>query len=286
MLKKGVNIITLAILIVVIMNTVHADNFALLEWLIVFPMVLLLPLSALATFSDVDGRGNVIGSGFMFLNWGLFAVLQPWIWFTLLDRGYRSTCEVKGFIYADFDLYDPAFVSYAGVFAAFSCAIGSLCFIILIVFIALCMLSTINSTAGDILLSISTAWSGCREILTNLAHSRLLRVVSHKTLRKMRCALRIIWGLSGISILVFTQLVIKGNDIEIVHITKLSTGQIIPLIVGLCTFFSTAWEIYEDRAHIALVIAVTNRWTSFRMGRRAAQGEADGIPMDNIMHAV
>jgi hypothetical protein len=56
----------------------------------------------------------------------------------------------------------------------------------------------------------------------------------------------LIIGLSGTSVIVFVEVTIKINNIDLTGATLSNTSQLIPFLVGLFTFLSVAWSVLKN----------------------------------------
>jgi hypothetical protein len=76
--RRGVNIISVAVLVSVIRNTIQG-SFALSEWNVVFPMALILPMITLIPTYSGEILEELVRTGVTLLIWSIYSVLQPWL---------------------------------------------------------------------------------------------------------------------------------------------------------------------------------------------------------------
>jgi hypothetical protein len=261
--KKGYNIITFAILIIFLKNTLK-NSFALLEWSILFSMVFLLPVPVFMQVIAEDLRNEVdlIGSGIMLLNWGLLSVLQPWLWFTLKDQGRRPECKVKQFMAIYVDLYGHRYILYSKILAILYCVLGVFYLFGAVILIGEGMKKAIRSSERPSGMPV-----GLKILHFFIAIARKIRHKRGNTPQMPQAMTRFsetssftdgsspreimftrtIAGLVGVNMIVITEKILSGNHLDLSDVPLSSTGQLIPFIVGLCTFISTLWSIFKDR---------------------------------------
>jgi len=212
--KKGTTIIGFAILIVLIRNAVQG-SLAVFEWDLVFTMVFLLMSIAFIPLTIMGSRNS---SAALCLVYGLYAVLLPWIFFTLADQGRREDCELKAFLFAYFDFYNIHWVAFLKALSVFSCLTG----IIFIVAGFALLVYRLTADDGDDKADIDD------------------------DMRSGFVALAIVALVIGVITIVFTEKLISGNDVDLSDDSLGSTNQLIPFLVGLFTLMSTIWTVFDD----------------------------------------
>lgn len=121
--RKGLLIIGCAVLITLIRNAVQG-SFAVFEWYVLSPLVIILPITLIPNF-DVKIAPKDLGSlGAWVCLYGIFLMLQPWIWWVKLHQGTRPSCNPKALIYAVFNLYNSKFIRFNKVMSIISCVGG------------------------------------------------------------------------------------------------------------------------------------------------------------------
>ncbi|KAL4744927.1 hypothetical protein BDW72DRAFT_199128 [Aspergillus terricola var. indicus] len=248
--RRGVVLVSLAVFIIIVRNTLNG-SFALLEWSIVFPMAIWAPLFVLFWASMID-QDDAPGAISLLAIMGSVLVTHPWIWFTRIQQGRRPECEVKAFIFVYFDFYNRHFQSFEKFLAVIYCLSGC---------------SMIAWAIINIWLYISRGRNGidgCKRPAAGDDHmdipevqmpriSSILRIDTtntEETNKKSRASrygimLMKFIGLApaGISTIVFGEKILAGNNIDLSDAPLLSTGQLIPFIVGLAGLVSTVWSV-------------------------------------------
>jgi hypothetical protein len=274
--KKGLNIITFVIFIILLNNTVN-NSFALLEWLIVSSLVMFIPVSVFvsAIIIDIGKVDDLIGSGIILFHWSLFCVLQPWLLFTLREQGRRSQCEAKQFFFAYLDLYNPRFVLLSKFCAIICCIMGVVLIPGSIFLVGKGMAKSISLRTKDTSESQTPAdTTGSAETSSDERNE-----AGMSTLEKYANYLKAGMALTGVYTIVYTEKMISGNNIDLSDVPLSSTGQLVPFIVGLCTFVSTIWAILKDRAErrrLKAIVQVHKDVEKGKTGGKAAGNEDAG----------
>ncbi|KAK3356619.1 hypothetical protein B0T25DRAFT_565963 [Lasiosphaeria hispida] len=234
---KAVNTIFSAILIVLIRNAA-LGSFAVLEWQIATVLVFLLPLASLLITFMLGGPG-LASWGAFFILYGLYAALQPWLFWTLLEQGRDLACpSIRMFIYAPFDFYNPIYVKFIRAMSIISCVSAPL------PIIGGCYLIG-SSMKGRRTLRETSISRRIKEAKAEVAGSDIdLDMVKRSGLTRVVMVIAILFG--GCAGIVSVERVISLNSIDLTEVGFLSTGQLIPFLVGLFTFISTAWSIITN----------------------------------------
>ncbi|KAL4998737.1 hypothetical protein BDV10DRAFT_184873 [Aspergillus recurvatus] len=252
--RRGVILISLAVFIIIIRNTLNG-SFAILEWSIVFPMAIWAPLLVLF-FTSLMDQDDAPGAISLIAIMGSVLVSHPWVWFTRTQQGYRPECEVKGFVFTYFDFYNRHFQSFVKFLAVGYC-IGGCALIVT----ALVKLQRYISNRGDgnhrSERPADTAAGGNGQVdifRTQTSHSpgpprsdttNAGQAILHS--RAFRYGIMLVKFVAlapfGISTIVFAEKILAGNNIDLSDAPLLSSGQLIPFIVGLAGLVSTIWSV-------------------------------------------
>lgn len=233
--RKGLNIISSAVFITVVRNTVQG-SFALFEWYIVFPMVIFIPIFSLVTFNAKEIVKEIVSMSVWFFLNSTYSLLQPWIWWIKLHQGSRPQCNPQVLIYAWFDLYNPKYVTFGKVISIFVCITGA---IILLSSLALILAAGFNG--DEIEKYINSVLHQMRAESPHSHHQQ-----DEKSSGK-NVGMALLSSFPGITVIVFTELVLKRNRVDLSGAPLTSTSQLLPLLVGIFTFVSTIWSIVTDK---------------------------------------
>jgi hypothetical protein len=226
--RKGVNIISCAVFITVVRNTVQG-SFALFEWYIVFPMVFL-PVISLPSLEPKEILKGLGSMGVWMVLYGVYSVLLPWIWWVKLYQGSRSNCHPQVLIYAFFDLYNPHYVTFGKAVSIIACITGA---IMLILGIALIIAAAFSAA------KIEDAFTS---FLKDLSNKEVKESIKGYSLLMAICS-----AFGGVSLVVFTELELKRNKVDLSDSPLTSTNQLLPFLVGLFTFISTVWSVMTEK---------------------------------------
>ena len=225
---KAVNIIFSAILVVLIRN-VTLGSFAVLEWQIATVLVFFLPLSSLM-MAFLLGSPGLASWGTFFILYGLYSAIQPWLFWTMIDQGRDLSCpSIRMFIFATFDFYHPSYVKFLRAMSILAC-IGS----------------PLPLIGGIALIVMSMRG---RKSLRDDDDSDVeeLNVIKKSGIFRGFIVSAILFG--GCTGIASIEKLISLNGIDLSDVAFLSTGQLIPFLVGLFTFISTAWGILTNKGH-------------------------------------
>jgi len=234
---KGLNVITLAILIILILNATKG-SFAVFEWLLVFPMVLL-PSAGVMFLFDWE---TCVTSACFGIVYGLFCLLQPWLYWILLEQGVKPGCDPKYFIFVYFDLYNPTYVRFLRAMSIVACIAGVAIFV--------CSIVTVVYGVFTPAEKLRRRDEDHNNIMNTIGLGRGTEL-SDESLRgamKIAMALTAIpLSAGGIISIVFTEKLLSGNDVNLSDASLKDTSQLIPFLVGLFTLVSTIFSSFKDR---------------------------------------
>ncbi len=216
--KKGAAIIGFAVLIILIQNAVQG-SLAVFEWQIIFQMMFTLMVGAYGPLTVLGSKGS---SAALCLIYGLYAVLLPWIFFTLGDQGRKDECELKAFLYVYFDFYDVHWVAFQKASSIFTCFTGAFLIIAGVIF-AIFMITEDDEDDEGVLSNYPEIEKG------------------------FRFGFAVIGLFIGASMIVSTEKLITGNAVDLSEASLSSTNQLIPFLVGLFTSISTVWSVVKER---------------------------------------
>lgn len=97
--KKGTAVLGFALFIIFVRNALQG-GLAVFEWQLLLQTVFVLVTAAFLPLAFV---GGIASSAALAVVYGLFAVVAPWVYFTLADQGLKDGCELKAFIFTYFD---------------------------------------------------------------------------------------------------------------------------------------------------------------------------------------
>jgi hypothetical protein len=220
--KKGNAVIGFAVLIILIRNAMQG-SLAVFEFEILFTMMFLLMGVA---FIPLAMLGDRLTSAALSIVYGLYCAVLPWIFFTLKDQGRKDGCELRGFFFAYFNFFNVHWVGFLRFSAVISC-IGGSTFII-----------------GGFIYGISKLrrTKGKEEEEEDEDEKE-----EEKEGTQIVCAVFAFLALPiGIASIIFTEKMISGNNIDLSDSKLISTSQLLPFIVGIIGFISTAWTVTKD----------------------------------------
>ncbi|KAL4942967.1 hypothetical protein BDV06DRAFT_221658 [Aspergillus oleicola] len=271
--RKGVSVISLAIFAILIRNTLNG-SFAILEWSLVVPMVMWAPFLVLLPRSLVDVQDRA-GSAFFLCVMGLVMVVHPWVWFMRTQQGRREGCEVRGFVFAYFDMFNGSFVAFQRFMAVMYCLTGT--FLIVWAFIKFGAGLDVSSpdAEGD---AEGGEQEGGGQGQQQSAGAVTFDVPYDETHRFDRWFFRIFFLIFfapvGIMTIIFGERILERNDVDLSDSPIGSSSQLIPLIVGLTGLISTVWSATYGAyvSHVRLK-EQGQPGSSGQVGNRANQAE-------------
>lgn len=247
--RRAVILISLAVFIIIVRNTLNG-SFALLEWSIVFPMAIWAPLLVLF-FASITNQDDPPGTISLITVMGSVLVTHPWVWFTRTQQGRRPECEVKGFIFVYFDFYNRHFQSFVKFLAVVYCMSGCGMIIWAIISILLYIAKSRKGNdgretpaAGDNQVNITQMQTQHISSSPEVDTTNMMEIL--KKTRPVRAAmmqLKLLLVAIGVSTIVFAEKILAGNNIDLSDAPLLSSGQLIPFIVGLAGLVSTIWSV-------------------------------------------
>jgi hypothetical protein len=213
--RKGNAIVSLALFIVLVRNSLRG-SLAVFEWQLIFTMMLFLLSVA---FVPLIFLGGWTSAALLFITYGLFSVLLPWVYFDLVDQGRMEGCELKMFLFTHFDFYNVHWIGFLKFQSIMACLVGVVCIIVGLGFIA-CRL-----------------WFGWDDIPSNRNND------SEDNWSRAQFALSAL--LVGIVTIIFAEKLISVNNVDLSEVSLISTSQLIPFLVGIITFISTVLSIWD-----------------------------------------
>ncbi|KAJ9160518.1 hypothetical protein NKR19_g3191 [Coniochaeta hoffmannii] len=221
--RKGVYTVNAAILVAMIRDSTMAGNLAAFEWYILLQIAVLVPASLSFEMSDDEPLTLAV----CIMIDGAYAVLQPWVYFKRLDQGWSSSCpSPKVYIFAEIDFYHPRFTAFLRAMAVISCVYGVMLFF-----------------WAWVLLAVRSPWvrrehPGWTKKVMGTMKEQEYSVLSWKNAWSMGSTL-----FFGLVLIAFTEKTLAINNISIPGTTVASTGQLIPLLVGIMTTLSTFYTV-------------------------------------------
>ncbi|KAK0641373.1 hypothetical protein B0T16DRAFT_461446 [Cercophora newfieldiana] len=232
---KSINIIFGAILIVLLRNAT-LGSFAVLEWQIASVLVFVLPLSSMI-LAFLLGSPGLASWGTFFILYGLYSALQPWLFWTRIDQGRDLSCpSIRMFIFAVFDFYHPSYVKFLRAMSIIACICSPVALIGGITLIVMSMKG--KKSVRD------TIVEKMREATQDGSSDIDLSVIKRSPVFRLIVIPLLFGGCTGI---VSVEKLISLNSIDLSDVEFLSTGQLIPFLVGLFTFISTIWGIITNK---------------------------------------
>jgi hypothetical protein len=227
--RRAINAIAIVVVTNTLINTTKG-SFAMLEWYIVFSMVLILPLTASIPFSWTAIKDDIIGISCLLLLYSIYGVIQPWLYFTIPRQGYKDGCPAKIFLYAPFSVYNTHWVGFTKATAI----LGSISSAILI----LVFLSSIYHGILDGLRAEPPQTKDPGK--TTSGH--LEQIINKTVLKWSARYLKVVIGFSGASSIAFVEETIRVNHIDLSGAPLTATGQLIPFVVGLFSVVAVMWN--------------------------------------------
>jgi len=232
---KLVNIIFAAVLIVLIRNA-SIGSFAVLECQISAILVFFLPATSLIWSSFAVDNPGLASWGFFYILYGIYGVIQPWLFWKLLNQGRKESCpSFKMFVFAPFDFYNPNYVR-AGKLASVILCVGLSAFIL----IGACCIY--YGMRGATSLSGTPFGKVAKRGKDQIKGMMGLAPQEGKKLGRFRAIGVVAVLASGAHAMVIVEKIISINHIDLSEVAFTSTGQLIPFLVGLFTFLATLWS--------------------------------------------
>ncbi|OAA59193.1 hypothetical protein SPI_06395 [Niveomyces insectorum RCEF 264] len=229
---KAVNVMFCAVLIVLIRN-VGLGSFAVLEWQIAVGLVLILPLSPLI-FAFILGGPGLASWGVLFVLYGLYACLLPWLFWMKLDQGRHVHCpEVRMWIFASFDFYNTHYIKFLKALSIIACFGGA--FIVVLGLYLIYSRMDGNRTLAD-------TW-----IAEKVKENTDAPAPSSEDTSGARLVLVLLFLFGGGLTIATTEKIIHLNQIDLSDANFSNTGQLIPFLVGLFAVISTIFSGMFDR---------------------------------------
>ncbi|KAK4446343.1 hypothetical protein QBC34DRAFT_331879 [Podospora aff. communis PSN243] len=220
---EAINILTFAILVVLIRNT-REGSFAALEWFLTYPTILVTFISLCFALPIWDNAGILLCYGVTLC---LLSVCQPWLYWRRMYQGSKAECEVRYWFFGERNFFGQVWVTFFRVISILAC-IG-----------------------GVVLFSLAAAYAFRKkivrlEVLLHLAEPKAPRDKQRGTRSNN---IRMGFKLFGIAFLLFvgavtmrmTEMTIQLNEIDLSEAPLDSTSQMIPFLTGLLSFLSTLY---------------------------------------------
>ncbi|KAH0551611.1 hypothetical protein GP486_007172 [Trichoglossum hirsutum] len=205
---KNARIATNVITIAVFANTFRGareGSLVAAEWWIVLWLTFFLSLHNFpADLKRASGSGGV-----MLMLWSMITAAQPWLYFKGLDIGHKPNCVVKVFFFTGINVYNHVWRTIWKVGSGFECLTGFYFFVLGGAIIVRELFGQGERSGLDN--DIST-WTAGRKVLMTFAQL-----------------------ITGITSIVQVEMTIRVNRIEFSSTTLLSSGQLIPLLIGCLT---------------------------------------------------
>ena len=228
--RRAINAIAIAVVTNTLINTTKG-SFAMLEWYIVFAMVLFLPITVAVPYSWTAIKDDMIGISCLLLLYSIYAVIQPWLYFTIPRQGYKDGCPAKIFMYAPFSMYNTHWVGFTKAAAILGSISGG---ILIFVFL------------GSMCYGI---WDGLRaepSLTKSLAAddhtSEDSEQIDKAVLKWSAPVVKLYFGFSGGSSIAFIEETIRVNHIDLSEAPLTATSQLIPFVVGLFSVVAVMWS--------------------------------------------
>ncbi|KAK0702828.1 hypothetical protein B0H67DRAFT_614131 [Lasiosphaeris hirsuta] len=224
---EAVNILTFAILIVLVKNTLNG-SFATLEWFLTYPTILVTFFSLFFALPRSNNKGRLLCYAFTL---SLLTVCQPWLYWRRMYQGRKSECVVRYWFFGVRDFYGQTWITFFKVMSILACAIGALS-LVAVLFFALCR----------------SAWREWLDPKRKMKAEYLDRDISYGPEEKKRrykglrlCGLLFLLFVGGFT-MVMTEKTISVNNIDLADTPLESTSQLIPFVTGLLSFLTTLYS--------------------------------------------
>ncbi|OIW30747.1 hypothetical protein CONLIGDRAFT_289671 [Coniochaeta ligniaria NRRL 30616] len=221
--RKGVYTVNAAILVAMIRDSTLPGNLAAFEWYVLLQIAVFVPTS----LSFVMNDDKPLTLALCMMVDGTYAVLQPWVYYTRLDQGWSSSCpSPKVYIFAEIDFYNPRFTAFLKAMSIISLVGGAILFF-------WCW-SLLAATVPPVR-KRHPHWA--KAMIESAAESEYY-IISWKNAWTIGSIL-----FFGLTVIGFTEKTLAINNISIPGTTVASTGQLVPLLVGILTTISTVYTI-------------------------------------------
>jgi hypothetical protein len=231
--RRAINAIAIAVVTNTLINTTKG-SFAMLEWYIVFSMILILPITVAVPFSWTAIKDDMIGISCLLLLYSIYCVIQPWLYFAIPRQGYKDGCPAKIFVYAPFSLYNTHWVGFTKAAAIITCISGA----ILIPF----FLGTICYGILDGLRAKPSQPKG-----PSRTTSGDPELIDKALLKWIAGVVKVGIGFGGGSSIAFIEETIRLNHIDLSGAPLTATGQLIPFVVGLFSVVTVIWNCIKRK---------------------------------------
>ncbi|KAK1761516.1 hypothetical protein QBC47DRAFT_370315 [Echria macrotheca] len=227
---EAINILTFAILIVLIRNTMDG-SFATLEWFLTYPTILVTFISLCFALPRLDNAGILLCYA---LTLSLLTICQPWLYWRHIDQGRKPECPVYYWFFGVRNFYDNTWTTFFKTMSIIACIIGILFF-----FVALWL--AFWMVGWRVLLHLADP-DGHRGADANGANNGQLRQKGKRRWFVLRLVGIAVLFFAGIVTMLMTENTIAVNQIDLSDTPLGSTSQLIPFLTGLLSFLSTLYS--------------------------------------------
>jgi len=226
---EAVNILTFAILFILVKNTLNG-SFATLEWFLTYPTILIAFISLFFALPWGTNTGRLLCYGFTL---SLLTICQPWLYWRRLYQGRKSECVVRYWFFGVRNFYGETWTMFFKVMSILACVLGG--FLLLsVAFYVLCL----------------RGWERFCLMPMVVTAEDLKRDISYGSKKRKRSWMRLrLCGLVfllfvGVFTMVMTEKTILANRIDLASTPLDSTSQLIPFITGLLSFLTTLYSCF------------------------------------------
>ncbi|KAM7209983.1 hypothetical protein V8F06_014634 [Rhypophila decipiens] len=117
---EAINILTFAILVVIIRNT-RNGSFATLEWFLTYPTILVTFISLCFALLVWNNAGILLCYGVTLC---LLTVCQPWLYWRRMYQGSKPECEVRYWFFGERNFFGQVWVTFFSVMSVVACIGG------------------------------------------------------------------------------------------------------------------------------------------------------------------
>jgi hypothetical protein len=258
---EAVNILTFAILFILVKNTLNG-SFATLEWFLTCPTIFVAFFSLFFALPWGTNTGRLLCYAFTL---SLLTLCQPWLYWRRIYQGRKSECVVRYWFFGVRDFYGETWTMFFKVMSILACVLGG----VLLLFVAFCVL-------------FRHGWERVRLLPTVVTAEDLGRDISYGSKNRKRSWMRLrLCGLVfllfvGVFTMAMTEKTISANRIDLASTPLDSTSQLIPFITGLLSFLTTLYSCLPFRKIHDKVCDFDQRLIDRCLGRREKQ-----LPLSN-----
>ena len=253
---EAVNILTFAILFILVKNTLNG-SFATLEWFLTYPTILVAFISLFFALPWGTNTGRLLCHAFTL---SLLTICQPWLYWRRLYQGRKSECVVRYWFFGVRNFYGETWTMFFKVMSILACVVGGF----LLLFVAFYVL-------------FRRGWERFRLLPTVVTAEDLSRDISYGSKTRKRSWMRLrLCGLVfllfvGVFTMVMTEKTILANRIDLASTPLDSTSQLIPFITGLLSFLTTLYSCLPFGKIRDKICDLDRRLIDKCLGRRETQ---------------